>query len=130
MDTVVRAIVILALIAYSLLRIVRWFRHGMAKRVLVVPPPVGMFPQDAPGVANTVTNPLAPAPPARPSTWVAGVMTLAIWVGANLLLATALFALPALSGVPVIWRLFAQVFTNFYLLPWAKRVGVRWAGGS
>lgn len=123
-DTVLRAIGVLALIAYSLLRIVRWFRHGMARRVLVVPPPVGMFPQDSPGVANT----LAP-PQATPSTWLAGVTTLAVWAGGNLLLAALLFAVPALSGVPVIWRLFVQVFANFYLLPWAKRVGAR-RGGS
>ncbi len=123
-DTIVRAIVVLALIAYSLLRLVRWFRHGMAKRVLVVPPPVGMFPQDSARVTGT----LAP-PPATPSTWLAGVTTLVVWVGANLLLAAVLFAVPALAAVPVLWRMFVQVFANFYLLPWAKRVGAR-RGGS
>lgn len=125
MDAAVRIFVILALIAYSLFRIVRWFRYGMAKRVTVVPPPVGMFPQD-----SRVANPLAPTPQTAPSTWLAGVTTLAVWLGANLLLAAVLFAIPALAGVPLIWRLFVQVFANFYLLPWAKRVGNRRGASS
>jgi hypothetical protein len=28
-----------------------------------------------------------------------------------------------LSGIPLIWRLFVQIFANFYLLPFARKVG-------
>lgn len=122
MDTTIRLLVVLALIGYSVYRIVRYFRYGMARRATAIPPAAGMFPQET-GVA---ANPLAP--PAPSSTWLVGVTTVAVWVGANLLLAAILFAVPVLSQVPVIWRLFVQIFANFYLLPWARRVAARRAG--
>jgi len=118
MDTAVRLIVILALISYSVYRIVRYFRYGMAGRVTAVPPSAGMFPQEPLSAANS----LAPQPPSSSPTWLAATKTLGVWAGTNLLLAAVLFGVPALSAVPVIWRLFVQIFANFYLLPWARRV--------
>jgi hypothetical protein len=124
LDTAVRLLVILALISYGVYRIVRYFRYGMAKRVTAIPPAAGMFPQET----VSATNPLMSSPPSAVSTWLVGIRTLALWVGANLLLAAVLFAIPALSAVPVIWRLFAQIFANFYLLPWARKVAARTTG--
>ena len=124
MDTAVRLLVILALIGYGVFRIVRYFRYGLAKRATAVPPAAGMFPQET----GSAANPLMPSPGSAASTGLVAIKTLALWVGANLLLAAVLFAIPALSAVPLIWRLFAQIFANFYLLPWARRVAARTSG--
>jgi len=98
--------------------------YGLAKRATAVPPAAGMFPQET----GSAANPLMPSPRSAASTGLVAIKTLALWVGANLLLAAVLFAIPALSAVPVIWRLFAQIFANFYLLPWARRVAARTSG--
>ena len=53
MDNVARVLVVLALLAYSVFRLIRYFRYGMARRVTAVPPSTwGVLPAtETPAVA-------------------------------------------------------------------------------
>jgi hypothetical protein len=44
MDTVIRVLMFLAFIGYSVFRLIRYFRYGMARRVTAVPPSLGVLP--------------------------------------------------------------------------------------
>lgn len=50
---------------------------------------------------------------------------LAVWCAGNLILWTALFGVAALSDVPVLWRLVAGVFANFYLMHLGRTCAAR-----
>jgi hypothetical protein len=115
METVGRVLVVLALLAYSVYRLIRYFRYGMARRVTAVPPSTwGVLPA-------TETPPFAPA--TRSARFLAGGMTILVFATANTITWLTLFRLPALDHVPVIWRLFVGIFANFYLLPFARAAG-------
>jgi uncharacterized RDD family membrane protein YckC len=55
----------------------------------------------------------------------AGAVTVLVFFAANSALCLVLFGLPALGQIPLIWRLFVVIFTNFYLVPFAQSVGKR-----
>lgn len=122
MDRIVRIVVILALIAFSLFRITRYFRHGLAKRVIALPASAGMVLAATPSEPHAASSGV---PQSRFARFMAGLVTLVVWLGGNALLAAALFEIPALSSVPAIWRLFVLVFANFYLVPFAKSAGAK-----
>ena len=115
MDTVVRMLVVLALLAYSVFRLIRYFRYGMARRVTAVPPSTW-------GVLPATETPAA-APVTRSARFLAGSVSFLVFGMANTILWLALLGLPALDHVPVIWRLFVGIFANFYLFPFARRAG-------
>ena len=115
MDTVARVLVVLTLLAYSIFRLIRYFRYGMAPRVTAVPPSTwGALP---------ATEAAAVAPATRSARILAGSVSILIFATANAILWLTLFGLPALAHVPVIWRLFIGIFANFYLLPFARAAG-------
>src|ERR1700716_1249294 len=101
METVGRVLVVLALLAYSVFRLIRYFRYGMARRVTAVPPSTwGVLPA-------TETPPVPPA--TRSARFLAGGMTILVFATANAILWLTLFGLPALDHVPVIGRLFVGI---------------------
>jgi hypothetical protein len=118
MDTVARVLVVLALLAYSVFRLIRYFRYGMARRVTAVPPSTW-------GVLPATETPAVVPPATRSARFLAGGMSILLFATANAILWLTLFGLPALDQVPVIWRLFIGIFVNFYLLPFARAVGER-----
>lgn len=120
MDAIVRILVVLLIVGLSIYRLVRYFRLGLARRVTAVPPTAGMFVADSPS-----SNALAPSDQARSqrSRMIAALTTVAVLLSGNVILAAVLFGVSALSGIPLIWRLFVQIFANFYLLPFARKVG-------
>jgi hypothetical protein len=115
MDNVARVLVVLALLAYSVFRLIRYFRYGMARRVTAVPPSTW-------GVLPTNETP-AVVPARRSARILAGGTTILVFATANAILWVTLFRLPALDQVPGILRLFVGIFANFYLLPLARAVG-------
>jgi len=125
MDTTLRLLGIAALIGWSVLRVVRYFRYGMAKRVTAVPPSGGMpMPNTAhPVAAESQTTSASGDSGGRSVQLIAGLTVVIVWAGANMALLFVLFGLPALAQVPLIWRLFVAVFANFYLLPFARGLG-------
>lgn len=112
MDTVARVLVVLALLAYSVFRLIRYFRYGMARRVTAVPPSTwGVLP---------ATETPAVAPVTRSARFLAGGVSFLVFATANAILWLTLFGVPALNHVPVVWRLFVGIFANFYLFPFAR----------
>lgn len=117
-----RALVVLALLGLSIYRITRAFRRGVghARHVMAAPPAIpGVVP--APEHLTAAGNPNASAGLA--SRVLAGAAGLFVFVAANAVLCVVLFGLPSLGQVPMIWRLFAVIFANFYLVPLAQSVG-------
>jgi hypothetical protein len=118
MDTVERVLVVLALLAYSGFRLIRYFRYGMSRRVTAVPPSTwGVLPATETPTVTPVT------PVTRSARFLAGGVSFLVFATANAILWLTLFGLPALEHIPVIWRLFIGIFANFYLLPYARAAG-------
>ena len=124
MDTAVSALVVLAALALFVIRLVRYFRYGMARRVTAVPPSVlGVTPVPEASAAQSSDVPGSASP--RLARVLAGAVTVLVFFAANSVLCLVLFGLPALGQIPLIWRLFVVIFTNFYLVPFAQSVGKR-----
>ena len=118
MDVFVRALVVCALISYGIFRLIRYFRYGMARRVTAVPPSKGAVLPEPETVAESSVQ-----TPGRFLRIRAGAISVLLFAAVNAVLLIALFGLPVLAHVPVIWRLFLVIFVNFYLLPFARSVG-------
>ncbi len=123
LDKAVRVLVILALIAGVLFRMFRYFRYGLSKRVISLPSSSGVMPPSPTAVQANSQLPTPPESSKRPGRWRSGLIAAGVWVCTNIILWYLLFGLRALADVPVIWRLFAGVFANFYLFPLARRLG-------
>jgi hypothetical protein len=80
--------------------------------------------------ADTVSGPLAPPGTGSGSSARASLAALLVWTLGNAAVWLCLFALPALDGVPVIWRLVAGVLASFYLVVLARGVAARIRGRS
>jgi hypothetical protein len=121
MDAMVRVLVILALVALTVVRLIWHFRLGMAARVTAIPPFLARTHR------SDQQDSAAPSPvaSARSSSFTARLLSATVWLGLNFLLGLALFGLPILEKIPLIWRLFAAVLVNFYLVPYARDLSVR-----
>ena len=132
MDNAIRALVVLTLLGLSVYRIVRYFRHGMARRVAPVAVPstvLGVMP----GPADLTAAQAAATPAATPAAvsgpvprMRAAAITVAVFLAVNAILWLVLFAIPALAQIPLLWRLFIVIFANFYVLPFAQGVGAKY----
>jgi hypothetical protein len=80
MDTIVRIAVILALIAFSLFRLIRYFRHGVAKRVTALPPSAGMLLTETPSEARAFAPATSGVAESRSGRFMAGLITLILCV--------------------------------------------------
>lgn len=136
MDRYIRLAVILALIGISLFRLVRYFKHGLKGRPTAIPGSAGILLQESnpapsvstdssinPSMASSVASPVASD--TRAARITSGFITFLVWAAANVALWLILFGLPALAGIPAIWRLFVGVFANFYLFRFAHSLGER-----
>lgn len=128
MDNAIRALVVLTLLGLSVYRIVRYFRHGMARRVAPVAVPstvLGVMPGPADlTAAQAAATPAAVSGPV--SRVRAAAITVAVFLAVNAILWLVLFAIPALAQIPLLWRLFIVIFANFYVLPFAQGVGAKY----
>src|SRR5882724_4703846 len=122
MNTALRILLFAAVIAWSIFRLVRYFRYGMAKRVTAVPASAGML---LPQTAAPVGSDSATESASRSVRFITGLTVVIVWVAANAVLWFILFGLPMLANVPPIWRLFVGVFANFYIFPFARGLGER-----
>ncbi|MGB6605958.1 MAG: hypothetical protein WA747_11975 [Steroidobacteraceae bacterium] len=119
-ERTIRLIVVLALFAFSLLRM--WKKARGGNRPSSVPPPAAQLP---------TRN--APAPGSIPDGWIdsGGSSPLAmfaaglVWIGGNVAMWLALFELPALADIPVNWRLAAGVIGNLFLILIARAIAAR-----
>ncbi|HYL69834.1 MAG TPA: hypothetical protein VEY89_00855 [Candidatus Dormibacteraeota bacterium] len=66
-----------------------------------------------------------PVAPAATSSLLGRITAVLVWGAANLVLWLVLFGWPALAELPVILRLVAGIFANFYLIRVARGAGER-----
>jgi hypothetical protein len=130
-ERTIRLIVVLALFAFSLLRM--WKKARSANRASSAAPPAAQLPtRTAPAPASTLP-PMNPAPGSVPDAWIdsGGSSPLAVlaaglvWTCGNVAMWLALFELPALADFPVNWRLAAGVVGNLFLIWIARAVAAR-----
>lgn len=128
LDQIVRIAVIVLIVSFAVLRIVLYFRGGMARRSTMrattttpftMPPSLPPPPEQA--LSQTSTSQTAEGPASA----MGKLVTVLVAVGLNLGLWFALFVPQFMNNIPVVWRLFIGIFANFYLLPFARRVGRR-----
>ncbi len=129
MDRYVRLLFLAFFIASVVWRVIKGLQAGAAARPLRGIPASGGTPVPYAGPvapASPGGDPLA-GPDADPARLPALVAAAALWLAGNVLIWGALFGLPALAGIPELWRLLAGVFANFFLVRLAKAAaaGVR-----
>lgn len=125
-ERTIRLIVVLALFAFSLLRMWKKARGGNR-------PPSAPRPATPPAVQLPTRNAPAPASMPSPDGWIdsGGSSPLAmfaaglVWTFGNVAMWLALLELPALADIPVNWRLAAGVIGNLFLIWIARAVAAR-----
>jgi len=126
MDRWSRLLLILALVAIAIWRLVRYMRLGLAARRATLGAAGGWFPP-APEQSSLGAN--APSPDNMKSSFLARqaelLIAVATWLAANAFLWFCLFGLPLLKNVPPVPLGVAGIFANFYLIPWAQNTGRR-----
>lgn len=127
MDRTTRLIILLAVIALSAFRLVRYMKYGIAKRPQsAIPGSAGMVLPAAPTAATDVgAQPGAGSGNSRLAGAVAALTSAGVWVAGNVLLWSCLFGWSALDEVPALLRGVAGVFANFYLIHLARVAGAR-----
>lgn len=114
-----------AFVALAAFRLVRYLKAGAAARrrpQAAIPASGGML---TPTADSNVAAQSPLAPEDSPGRYRGALASALVFTAANVLLWFALFGVPALAGVPVIWRLVAGIFANFYLVQLAGAVGRR-----
>ena len=119
MDRSARIILLGAFIVLAVLRLVRYMKAGVAKRpVAAIPSSAGIL-APTPVTAAATASPIAPEE--KPTTrFLAAGAALLVWAAGNVLVWGCLFGLAVLDAVPVMLRLVAGIFANFYLLRLAR----------
>jgi hypothetical protein len=120
-DRTGRLVILGMFLVLAIYRLIRYFQAANARR------PVPAIPASG-GIAPTLSDPAARAPSAgsaAPATLLGRAATVLVWLASNLALWLILFDWPALAELPVIWRLVAGSFANFYLVRLARAAGER-----
>ena len=125
MQRIDRLVLLAAFVALAVFRLVRYLRAGAAARrrpPAAIPASGGML---TPTADSNVTAQSPLAPEDAPGRYRAALASALVFTAANVLVWLTLFGVPALGGIPVIWRLVAGIFANFYLVQLAGAVGQR-----
>ncbi|MFZ1907077.1 MAG: hypothetical protein WAU56_16960 [Steroidobacteraceae bacterium] len=116
-----RLVLLAVFVVLAALRLIRYLKVGAGKRVQMGIPASGGMPTPVTPPAAGSPSPIEPAG-AEHSRVVPVLAAVLVFVLASALLWACLFGLPALGGLPTIWRLLAGVLANFYLIRLAARV--------
>jgi hypothetical protein len=147
-QTTVRLIILAAFVLLSIYRFIRYTKTATSGKPPAAIPGTGGVPPPAsqlPSLAAPDSSPASPAASAAAATGSPigddaagrGVFALGlqaaftaavVWLAANVALWLALFGLPQLGALPVIWRLVAGVLVNFWLIRLARSVALQVAG--
>jgi hypothetical protein len=136
MDHYSRFIGLAFVIAWTIFRVVRYWKVGAARRASPAaagPGRTGMAsPQGvSPASMTTTASPIEAA--AGGPAFVAGLVALLVWLAGNAVVWGSLFLLPPLKSMPVAPRLVAGVLATFYLLYLARGAAAwvrRQSGGN
>ena len=115
-------------IAWTIFRLVRYWKAGAARRPPAAGPGavgagLGVPPAAAPVPMTVAASPIESAPAG--SNFVAGLAAVLVWLIGNAVVWGCLFLLPQLEVVPVIPRLVAGVLATFWFLYLARGAAAR-----
>ncbi|HXO63367.1 MAG TPA: hypothetical protein VN882_01585 [Steroidobacteraceae bacterium] len=116
-----RLVLLAVFVVLAVLRLIRYLKVGAGKRAQTGIPASGGVPTPLTPPAAGSPSPIEP-PGAEHSRVVPVLAAVLVFVLASALLWASLFGLPALGGLPTIWRLLAGVLANFYLIRLAAGV--------
>lgn len=128
MDKETRLALLILVIAIAAWRFARYMRFGLSRsrRPTNLGVAGGLVPQDADRTAS-VTD-LGSSAPVQSSLYarlVGVIVAVGLWLAINALLWYCLLELPPFKDLPPIPVGVAGIFSNFYLIPLARRVGAR-----
>jgi hypothetical protein len=112
-----RLILLALFLVIAVWRLIRYFRAATERRPQPAIPASGGIAPPAPGASA--------APATTAGSALGTATTVLVWLVTNAGLWPLLFAWPPLADLPVIWRLVAGIFANFYLLKLARAAGAR-----
>jgi hypothetical protein len=115
-----RLIILAIFLVIAVWRLIRYFRAATERRAQPAIPGSGGIAPPPPAAVAAPGTPVAP-----PGSALGTVTTVLVWLLANAALWPLLFAWPPLADLPVIWRLVAGIFANFYLVKLARAAGAR-----
>jgi len=126
MDKETRLALLVLLIAIAAWRFARYMRFGLSRsrRPTSLGVAGGLVPQDS----DRPTATPASSPSGQSSLYarIVGVLVaVGVWIGINALLWYCLLEVPPFKSLPPIPVGVAGIFANVYLIPLARRVGVR-----
>ena len=118
-------VLVIALVAW---RFARYVRYGLSRsrRPANLGVAGGVVPQDTEPTVPAVTA--GSSIPAQPSVYAraVGILVAAgLWLGMNAVLWYCLLELPPFKNLPPVPVGVAGIFVNFYLIPLARKVGMR-----
>ncbi len=128
MDRQTRLALVALVIAYAVWRFVRYMRLGLSRsrRPMNLGVSGGVVPQDADLPPNLVPPPSGPVARTSGFARIAGVLVaIGVWLAINAILWYCLLELPPLKNLPPILLGVTGIFANFYLIPLARKAGMR-----
>ena len=128
MDKETRLALLILLTVIAAWRFARYMRVGLSrsKRPMSLGVAGGLVPQDTePTVAVAAPNSSVPAQSSRYARIGGVLVAVGAWLAINALLWYCLLEVPPFKSLPPIPVGVAGIFANFYLIPLARRVGVR-----
>lgn len=128
MDKYTRLALLVLVIAYAAWRFARYMRLGLSRsrRPMNLGVSGGVVPQDADRPPNLVPPPSESASQTSVVARIVGVIVaIGVWLAINAVLWYCLLELPLLKSLPPIILGVAGIFANFYLIPLARRAGMR-----
>jgi hypothetical protein len=128
MDKQTRLALLALVIAIAAWRFARYMRLGLSRsrRPVSLGVSGGVVPQDSDRPPNLVPTPSESVPQASVIARIAGVLVaVGVWLAINAVLWYCLLELPPLKSLPPILLGVAGIFANFYLIPLARRAGMR-----
>lgn len=128
MDKEARLALLILLIMIAAWRFARYMRFGLSRsrRPTSLGVAGGVVPQDSDQTAAAVSaGSMAPAQTSLYARIVGVLVAVGVWLAINAVLWYCLLELPPLKRLPPIPVGVAGIFANFYLIPLARRVGLR-----
>ena len=128
MDKETRLALLILLTVIAAWNFARYMRVGLSrsKRPMSLGVAGGLVPQDTePTVAVAAPNSSVPAQSSRYARIGGVLVAVGAWLAINALLWYCLLEVPPFKSLPPIPVGVAGIFANFYLIPLARRVGVR-----
>lgn len=128
MDKQTRLILVILFVVLAVWRFARYMRLGLSrnKRAVNLGVAGGVVPRDLVPPPLIVPTPSGPVPQSSAYARIVGVLVaIGGWLAINVVLWYCLLELPPLKSLPPVLLGVAGIFANFYVIPLARRAGMR-----